>query len=176
MFLSCICPQTTSFTDIKSLWLLKSWSRHEQLPATPTRLRLSCVLCSFTNFPDEASMKTFVMSSFDKQCVFIDSSAVWEIRDYIPRPWLRDAVMMPAITVRFYLHAEAFVCYAADCRRESQILWQLWGKLLLWVILSKSNAAKDQTVTLDFLLFLCRCITSCTPLTYYTAFEEIKHC
>lgn len=46
------------------------------------------------HLPSGAIYKNFAMSSFDKLCVFIDSAAVGEIKDYISRPWLRDEVMM----------------------------------------------------------------------------------
>lgn len=64
-------------------WLVPG---HEQPPVTVRRLQL------FLPDSQEVSIKSQSCILLIN-CVFIDSAAVGEIRDYIPRPWLRDAVM-----------------------------------------------------------------------------------
>lgn len=105
----------------KRLCLLKS--RHEQLPEDYNWV-VGLGFSLIHHLPTGAIYKNFAMSSFDKLCFYwfcccrgdkdLHFSALVKGRgNDAQRLWCD-----------FYLYTEAILCHAAECRKDSQILWQ----------------------------------------------------
>lgn len=139
----------------KKKWLflkkISTWAAACVCEKTQTKLSSSLI-----HHRPTGVYRNFVMSSFDKLCLYIDSAALGEIRDYIPGPWWRGRGN----------DAQRLRCDLISILKQSFAMQQIGGTKLRFCGSSKVISCscrsflvnemlfwnKDQTVTLVFLL------------------------